>query len=173
MVWRNLGLNPGLPDHWWILYQLGQWTSFMNIIIINKHYFILSSQEYAPSISRKSEKVIGIYLSSKHFKSILPVDDMIFIFSWIWRMVYGCLYCDFWMRGTTQYWLSLLHISYEPSLLTNIVRLYRKIKIWQIWVLKLYLVHSCQVVSVYSDPLSSSPLRFSLWNDIILYKKAW
>ena len=22
MVWRNLGLNPGLPDHWWTLYPL-------------------------------------------------------------------------------------------------------------------------------------------------------
>ena len=24
LVWRNLGLNPGLPDHWWTLYSLGQ-----------------------------------------------------------------------------------------------------------------------------------------------------
>ena len=25
MVWRDLGLNPGLPDQWQILYLLGQW----------------------------------------------------------------------------------------------------------------------------------------------------
>ena len=24
LVWRNLGLNPGLPDHWQTLYPLGQ-----------------------------------------------------------------------------------------------------------------------------------------------------
>ena len=26
LVWLDLGLNPGLPDHWRILYSLGQWT---------------------------------------------------------------------------------------------------------------------------------------------------
>ena len=26
-VWRNLGLNPCLPDHWQTLHQLGQWAS--------------------------------------------------------------------------------------------------------------------------------------------------
>ena len=28
MVWHDLGLNPGLPDHWLILYPLGQWTGW-------------------------------------------------------------------------------------------------------------------------------------------------
>ena len=26
-VLLDLGLNPGLPDHWWTLYPLGQWAS--------------------------------------------------------------------------------------------------------------------------------------------------
>ena len=26
MVWRDLGLNPGLPDNWRTLYPLGQWA---------------------------------------------------------------------------------------------------------------------------------------------------
>ena len=26
MVWHNLGLNPGLLDHWQTLYPLGQWA---------------------------------------------------------------------------------------------------------------------------------------------------
>ena len=26
LVWRDLGLNPGLPDHWRTLYPLGQWA---------------------------------------------------------------------------------------------------------------------------------------------------
>ena len=25
LVWLNLGLNPGLLDHWWTLYSLGNW----------------------------------------------------------------------------------------------------------------------------------------------------
>ena len=29
LVWLNLGLNPGLPDHWQILYSLGQLSGFM------------------------------------------------------------------------------------------------------------------------------------------------
>ena len=33
MVWRDLGLNPGLPDHWWTLYPLDQWA---------QNYFCLS-----------------------------------------------------------------------------------------------------------------------------------
>ena len=27
MVWHDLGLNPGHPDHWRTLYPLGQWTA--------------------------------------------------------------------------------------------------------------------------------------------------
>ena len=27
LVWRDLGLNPSLPDHWQTLYPLGQWAS--------------------------------------------------------------------------------------------------------------------------------------------------
>ena len=27
MVWRDLGLNAGLPDHWRTLYPLGQWAA--------------------------------------------------------------------------------------------------------------------------------------------------
>ena len=31
-VWLDLGLNPGLRNHWWILYPLGQWTNtYINI----------------------------------------------------------------------------------------------------------------------------------------------
>ena len=26
LVWRDMGLNPGLPDHWQTLYPLGQWN---------------------------------------------------------------------------------------------------------------------------------------------------
>ena len=28
LVWRDLGLNPGLPDHWRTLYPLGQWAGY-------------------------------------------------------------------------------------------------------------------------------------------------
>ena len=29
LVWRDLGLNPGLPDHWRTLYPLGQWAGLL------------------------------------------------------------------------------------------------------------------------------------------------
>ena len=29
LVWFNLGLNPGLPDHWWTPYSLGQWPDLV------------------------------------------------------------------------------------------------------------------------------------------------
>ena len=29
MVWRNLGLNPDLPDHWRTIYPLGQWACYI------------------------------------------------------------------------------------------------------------------------------------------------
>ena len=38
LVWRNLGLNLGLSDHWRTLYALGQWTSHIYINFIK--YFI-------------------------------------------------------------------------------------------------------------------------------------
>ena len=31
MVWHDLGLNPGLPDHWRTLYPLGQWAGSFSI----------------------------------------------------------------------------------------------------------------------------------------------
>ena len=34
LVWGNLGLNPGLPDHWQTLYPLGQYRIIIIIIII-------------------------------------------------------------------------------------------------------------------------------------------
>ena len=33
MVWLDLGLNPGLPDHWRTLYPLGQYTTKYHIDI--------------------------------------------------------------------------------------------------------------------------------------------
>ena len=32
LVWLELGLNPSLPDYWWTLYSLGQWSG-LNIYI--------------------------------------------------------------------------------------------------------------------------------------------
>ena len=29
MVWHDLGLNPGFPNHWWTLYPLGQWAGIL------------------------------------------------------------------------------------------------------------------------------------------------
>ena len=34
MIWLDLGLNPGLPDHWWTFYSLGQWTGLYIYIYI-------------------------------------------------------------------------------------------------------------------------------------------
>ena len=33
LVWLDLGLNAGLPDHWWTLYPLDQWAGRRDIII--------------------------------------------------------------------------------------------------------------------------------------------
>ena len=42
MVWRDLGLNPGLPDHWWTLCPLGQWAgSSQNDQLPNKKIFLI------------------------------------------------------------------------------------------------------------------------------------
>ena len=27
LLWLDLGLNPGVPDHWWTFYSLGQWPN--------------------------------------------------------------------------------------------------------------------------------------------------
>ena len=31
LVWCDLGLNPGLPDHWWTLYPWDQWTGYIYV----------------------------------------------------------------------------------------------------------------------------------------------
>ena len=33
MVWHDLGLNPGLTDHWRTIYPLGQWAGYIYIYI--------------------------------------------------------------------------------------------------------------------------------------------
>ena len=35
LVWLNLGLNPGLPDHWQTLYSLDQWHTTTQMITDN------------------------------------------------------------------------------------------------------------------------------------------
>ena len=44
MVWRDLGLNVGLPDHWWTLYPLGQWAN--NIVHHYHHQVVLIAWIY-------------------------------------------------------------------------------------------------------------------------------
>ena len=34
LVWLDLGLNPGLPDHWQTLYPLGQWVFPIKLVTI-------------------------------------------------------------------------------------------------------------------------------------------
>ena len=52
LIWLDLGLNPGLPDHWRTLYSFGQWTGYKpkihrfchflyNIIERNKEKYLL------------------------------------------------------------------------------------------------------------------------------------
>ena len=43
LVWLDLGLNPGLPDHWRTLYPLGQWVvqKFYNILVLWRTIWLL------------------------------------------------------------------------------------------------------------------------------------
>ena len=34
LLWLNLGLNPSLPDHWWILCSFGQWSGIHTLSIV-------------------------------------------------------------------------------------------------------------------------------------------
>ena len=44
LVWLDLGLNIGLPDHWWILYSLGQRKSE------NSHFWFIGFLQYLRSM---------------------------------------------------------------------------------------------------------------------------
>ena len=41
LVWHDLGLNPGLPNHWQTLYPLGQWAGVCVYIYIYIYIFLL------------------------------------------------------------------------------------------------------------------------------------
>ena len=48
LVWRDLGLNPGLPDHWWTLCPLDQWagSSPVYLRLKNSKYGLQSIYTY-------------------------------------------------------------------------------------------------------------------------------
>ena len=50
LVWRDLGLNPGLPGHWWTLYPLIQWAGTNCLIIITINGYLFSSLYAFPHI---------------------------------------------------------------------------------------------------------------------------
>ena len=54
LVWRDLGLNPGLSDHWWTLYPLAQWAGITFNSI--KHQTFIYPQWSNSSFSNNSIK---------------------------------------------------------------------------------------------------------------------
>ena len=44
LVWHDLGLNPGLPDHWRTLYPLGQWAGTYFHMYDTKLHLMVSFQ---------------------------------------------------------------------------------------------------------------------------------
>ena len=58
LVWRDLGLNPGLPDHWRTLYSLGQLTSK------KYRFWIYSSGPLHMDEQRQDDQLEPIYNSS-------------------------------------------------------------------------------------------------------------
>ena len=39
LVWLDVGLNPGLPGHWWTLYSLGQYFVKKRIFVLSNIWF--------------------------------------------------------------------------------------------------------------------------------------
>ena len=52
LVWRDLGLNTGLPDHWRTLYPLDQWIQFSVITQFNSIWQIDRTQSVATSLGQ-------------------------------------------------------------------------------------------------------------------------
>ena len=84
LVWFDLGLNPGLPDHWWTLYSLGQYiwinkmsTNYFLYIKIkkNKVFYCIQSVDLKSGwwVPGTCTDLICVY---QGFKNILWGDAM-------------------------------------------------------------------------------------------------
>ena len=73
LVWRDLRLNPGLPDHWRTLYPRGQWSGVFIVIVYNfldyvqcifniKRRIKLSLQLMSSPFAMKENKIKIIYI---------------------------------------------------------------------------------------------------------------
>ena len=70
MVWCDLGLNPGLPDHRRTLNSLGQWVS----LAINKASLILRLPTLCNIASILKEKLISLFLFTQCCLSLGNLD---------------------------------------------------------------------------------------------------
>ena len=66
LVWLDLGLNPGLLDHWRTLYSFGQWSGYRNTIHLNNQTVLLVRIQFSISY------LFFTVLMSSSF--ILPID---------------------------------------------------------------------------------------------------
>ena len=62
MVWRNLGWNPDLPDHWQTLYPLSQWARKLKSIVANKFWVFIAFSH--------GEVTTGVWLKMLHYMRI-------------------------------------------------------------------------------------------------------
>ena len=66
MVWRDLGLNPCLPDHWRTLYPLAQrsWVSWS--FLQNNNHQAVKKMKWIENRKNTVKKTVGILFNSLH-----------------------------------------------------------------------------------------------------------
>ena len=61
LVWRDLGLNPGLPDHLRTLYPLGQWASLKTK---DYHYYLIETNGWRRNLTATTHECWEQYWTS-------------------------------------------------------------------------------------------------------------
>ena len=80
LVWVDLGLNSGLPDHWWTLYPLNQWPTGGDFFFFFFHHTTCEStcDTLTSSATNQGDNSFGnsrrYYFISGATKQLLPPD---------------------------------------------------------------------------------------------------
>ena len=72
LVWFDVGLNPGLPDHWRTLHSLGQWPIVITIKLIQ----LFSNPLHCPQIDTQTlwnYRIGGSVVNAKKYSVLFPI----------------------------------------------------------------------------------------------------
>ena len=69
LVWRDLGLNHGLPVHWWTLYLLGPWA---DLIVNHHHHHVVPLARISLTLSRH---FFQSFIASSRSSGLHPVSS--------------------------------------------------------------------------------------------------